>query len=56
MCSRYLEAIEQKQTPVNVKVKPQPTKQQPQNPEALQEYLLSQSLIYGHIVGQGKRN
>ena len=33
----------------NVKMKPQPTKQQPQNPEALQEYFLShkisQSLI-----------
>ena len=36
-------------TPLNVKMKPQPTKQQPQNPEALQEYFLShkisQSLI-----------
>ena len=30
--------------PLNVKMKPQPTKQQPQNPEALQEYFLSHKI------------
>ena len=36
-------------TPLNVKMKPQPAKQSPKNPEALQKYFLShkisQSLI-----------
>ena len=32
------------QTPLNLKIKPQPTKQQPQNPEALQEYFLSHKI------------
>ena len=42
------------ETSLNVKMKPQPTKQQPQNPEALQEYFLShkisQSLIWNIII------
>ena len=41
-------------TPLNIKMKPQPTKQQPQNPEALQEYFLShkisQNLIWNIIT------